>query len=142
MGKAIGVALLFVVLAFGFVLFQLSQQAPRDRRPSARPGPVLEMREDGSVYAVSLQLSQFERRLMEEEKRSEQLLTELETMRGERVKLEQRLGEVQEDLRKLRRQLAERPAAPVPAPNGPASVVPAPNGPGAGPAPITTPEGQ
>jgi septal ring factor EnvC (AmiA/AmiB activator) len=143
MGKAIAVALAAVVLAFGFVLLQLLRQPPRERQVSPRPGPVLEVREDGSLYSVNLQIDQFERRLMAAEERSEQLQAEVETLRTERAQMEERLGQMQDEVRRLRRQVAERPAPPAPQPQpGSGSVVPTPNNsPDPGGPPVTPPEG-
>jgi septal ring factor EnvC (AmiA/AmiB activator) len=143
MGKAIAVALAAVVLAFGFVLVQLLKQPPRDGQGAPRPGPVLEVREDGTLYSVNLQISQFERRLIDAEKRSEQLQAEVDTLRAERAQMEERLGQMHDEVRRLRRQVTERPAPPAPQPQpGPGSEIPAPtNSPAPGNQPVTPPEG-
>jgi septal ring factor EnvC (AmiA/AmiB activator) len=143
MGKAIAVALAAVVLAFGFVLLQLLRQPPRPLQIDSRPGAVLDVREDGSLYSVNLQISQFERRLMDAEKRSELLQAEVDTLRGERAQMEERLTQMHDEVRRLRRQVAERPAPPQPQPQpGAGSVVPTPtNSPAPGNAPVTPPEG-
>jgi septal ring factor EnvC (AmiA/AmiB activator) len=143
MGKAIAVALAAVVLAFGFVVLQLLRQPSAERQVGARPGPVLDVREDGTLYSVNLQMSQFERRLMAAEERSEQLQAEVDTLRAERAQMEERLGQMHDEVRRLRRQVAERPAPPAPqAQPGTGSVVPTPNNsPDTGTPPVTPPEG-
>lgn len=75
-------------------------------------------RDDGSVYAVSLQLTQFEQRLVEEEERSRKLLEEVDAVRKEREALTKDVAQLQEELRRLRRQVTQpvtRPPANAPA---------------------------
>lgn len=120
MGRAIAVAFLVVVLSIGFVLLQLWT-----RRSAAAPAPARRQqmfvtRDDGSVYAVSLQLTQFEKRLMEEEERTRRLLDELATLRTERAMLDRRVEELQEEVRRLRRQVTPPATPPGPQPEDPA----------------------
>ena len=144
MGKAIAFVSLIVLCSFGFVLFQLLRHVPRGASAPAGPAPMLVNREDGTVYDVSLQLSRFERRLMEEEKRSQQLRDELDALRTERDTLNGQVEELQGEVRRLRRQVSETPAArpqqqapagPAPVPgNGPVTPAPLPGEP-VGPSP-------
>jgi septal ring factor EnvC (AmiA/AmiB activator) len=125
MGKAIAAASILVFCSFAFVFVQLWF-----RRPSVPPqmrgaAPPLENREDGSVYAISIEMDKFERRLMEEEKRWEKLNEDLATMRTEREELKKALEDAQGDIRRLRRQVNERPAPPTrPRPTPPPVVGP------------------
>jgi septal ring factor EnvC (AmiA/AmiB activator) len=131
MGRAIVISALLVLCSFAFVFVQLWVRRPAVAGPLRSPNTVLETREDGSVYAVSLQIEKFEKRLAAEEKRWIQLQTDLEAIRKERDELKTSLEDVQSELRRLRRQVAERrqPTAPAPAPapgNGPDVPVPVP----------------
>jgi hypothetical protein len=135
MGRAIAIAFLGVVLSIAFVLLQLSTRRSAAAPAPVRRQPMFETRDDGSVYAVSLQLTQFEKRLMEEEERSRKLLDELEGMRKERDDLGKEVQGLQEEVRRLRRQVTESREAPAPAPtpanapaNGPATPVIPPTG--------------
>lgn len=118
MGRAIAVAFLLVVFSIGFVLLQLWTRRSATPPPSARRQPMFVTRDDGSVYAVSLQLTQFEQRLVEEEERSRKLLQEVDAVRKEREALTKDVAQLQEELRRLRRQVTQ-PAAPPPS-NAPA----------------------
>lgn len=113
MGRAIAIAFILVVFSFGFVLLQLWNRRSTSPPPSARRQPMFVTRDDGSVYAVSLQLTQFEQRLVEEEERSRKLLEEVSTVRKEREELTKTVELLQEELRRLRRQVTQ-PAAPAP----------------------------
>lgn len=117
MGRAIGIAFLLVVFSVGFVLLRLGT-----RRSTSAPAPprrqqMFVTRDDGSVYAVSLQLTQFEQRLMEEEERSRKLQEQLEALRKERDAMGKSMEQLQEELRRLRRQVTQ--PAPRPAPSEP-----------------------
>jgi hypothetical protein len=128
MGRAIAIAFFLVLFSIGFVLLQL-----RTRRPSGvtaatppRTQPMFATRDDGSVYAVSLQLTQFEKRLVEEEERSRKLLQELATLRKERTDLGEQVDTLQGEVQRLRRQVAEPRERPVPPVATPPGVTPAP----------------
>ena len=125
MGRAIAVAFLLVVFSIGCVLLQLWTRRSTAPPPSARRQPLFVTRDDGSVYAVSLQLTQFEQRLVEEEERSRKLLQEVDAVRKEREALTKDVEQLQEELRRLRRQVAQ-PVTPPPA-NAPANS-PGPDG--------------
>ena len=140
MGKAIAFVSLIVLCSFGFVLFQLLRHVPKGASAPAGPAPVLVNRDDGTVYDVSLDLARIERRVIEEEKRSQQLQEELDTIRQERDGLVGQVEDLQAEVRRLRRQVSELPtqrpepsqpprATPTP---GNAPVTPIP-GPGEGP---------
>lgn len=147
MGRAIAIAFFLVLFSIGFVLLQLWTRRPSGATAATPPRtqPMFATRDDGSVYAVSLQLTQFEKRLVEEEERSRKLLQELETLRKERAGLGDQVDQLQGELQRLRRQVAERdrpappvtpapgtaPAAPVTPPEG-TPVVPAPTPPTGG----------
>lgn len=93
-------------------------------------------RDDGSVYAVSLQLTQFEQRLVEEEERSRKLLQEVDTVRKEREELAKHVEQLQEELRRLKRQVAQ-PIAPPPSDSPEAPPSPDGSTPPDGVAPVT-----
>lgn len=147
MGRAIAIAFLIVLLSIGFVLLQLWTRRPTGVTASTPPRtqPMFATRDDGSVYAVSLQLTQFEKRLVEEEERSRKLLQELEVIRKERTELGQQVDQLQGEIQRLRRQLAERerPAPPPAAPPGdtPATPVTPPEGTPVTPIPTPSPGG-
>jgi septal ring factor EnvC (AmiA/AmiB activator) len=132
MGRAIVISALLVLCSFAFVFVQLWVRRPASASPVRSGAPVLDTREDGTVYAVALQLQKFEKRLADEEKRWLKLEADLAAMRKERDEVKTTLEEVQGELRRVRRQLAERarPTEPTPTPppaNGPdAPVVPVP----------------
>jgi septal ring factor EnvC (AmiA/AmiB activator) len=131
MGKAIAAVSLILLMSIGFVLLQLWRHAPRgaEAAPASGSAPVLEVQSDGSVYSIGLKLDRFERRLMEEEQRSRQLTEELSALRQEREGAQAQIGELQTEIRRLRRQLEEssrpEPAAPpanAPPANAPSAV--------------------
>jgi len=139
MGKLIGFVFFLVLCSFGFVLLQLSLRRPA-RGPSVprASSTMLEIQEDGSVYAVGLRLSRLEDRLVEEEKYSGALREEITALRAERAELTRQLDVLRGEVRTLRTQV-NRPAPPVrppvqpppgnntpPAGNTPPSNVPAP----------------
>ena len=121
MGRAITIASFLVLFSFAFVFYQLWIRRPAGAGTSRGSAPILETREDGSVYAVSLEIDKFEKRLMEDETRWVKLQTELEAMRKEREELKKTIEGLQGDVRRLRRQVNERGPAPPPAnaPDGP-----------------------
>jgi peptidoglycan hydrolase CwlO-like protein len=134
MGRAIAIAFFLVLFSIGFVLLQLWTRRPTGVTAATPPRtqPMFATRDDGSVYAVSLQLTQFEKRLVEEEERSRKLLQELETLRKERTDLGQEVDQLQGEIQRLRRQVAERDR-PAPSPA---------NAPGNAPVtPVTPPDG-
>lgn len=139
MGRAITIASILVFCSFAFVFYQLSIRRPAAAAPSVRgPAPLLEPRADGSIYAVSVDMEKLEKRLMDEEKRWVKLDTELEAMRKDREALQKTIDELQGEVRRLRRQVAERNAAPA----EPRSTLPpatAPNGPPPAPVDGVTP---
>jgi len=133
MGRAIAIAFFLVLLSIGFVLLQLWTRRPTGVTAATPPRtqPMFATRDDGSVYAVSLQLTQFEKRLVEEEERSRKLLQELETLRKERTDLGQQVDQLEGEIQRLRRQVAERERTAPPA-----------NSPGNAPVtPVTPPDG-
>lgn len=112
MGRAIGIAFLVVVLAYGFVFFQLTRR--RASEPASLTGaPVLITRDDGSIYSVGLRLERMEQRLMDEENRSLRLTQEVRDLEQQRDTLRTQVGELQEDLRRIKEQ-----SAPLPPPEG------------------------
>lgn len=112
MGKAIAGLSVIVLFSFAFVLLHLSLRRPAGTAPSRGPAPRLVTREDGSVYAVDLQLSVSQQRLTEAEQRSQQLAEDLEQEKRQREELEQRIAQLQAEVRRLR----QRPPQPAPAP--------------------------
>jgi len=138
--RAIGLAFVLMLCGVAFVGLSLLRRQPARAGTSPGPASPLMTTPDGSLYAVSLRIAKFERRLMEEEKRSERLQTDLAEVRKDRDALAGQVEMLQGEVRRLRRQLAEsqRPPAPTPAPaNVPAnvpSVVPPVT-----PAPVPTP---
>jgi hypothetical protein len=132
MGRAIGIVFLIVVCSFAFVLLQLRQRRPAGASTQPGPAPVLDIRDDGSVYALRLELDRFEQRLVAGEEQSRKLLTEVEALRQEREGLLARIDDMQGEIRRLRRQVSPRPAQPAPQPpnappaNGPATPLPQP----------------
>lgn len=119
MGRAITIASVIVLCSFAFVFYQLWIRRPASASPARGPVPVLETREDGSVYDISTEIEAFEKRLMAEEARWNKLNTELEALRKEREELRKTVEDLQGDVRRLRRQVTERntpPAQPRPTP--------------------------
>jgi septal ring factor EnvC (AmiA/AmiB activator) len=135
MGRAIVVSAIIVLACYCFVLVQLASSRPRGSRAEAGPSPVLEARRDGSVSALNLDIQRLERRLAKEEERSGKLAADLTAVRDERADLEKQIADLESDLRRLRRQVNERPAAPAP----PAANAPAANGPAPVPVPVPGP---
>jgi septal ring factor EnvC (AmiA/AmiB activator) len=129
--RAIIVVFFIVVLAFAFVALQVvPRHGPRSTGP-AGPAPLLETRDDGSVYAVSLEMEQLERRLIENEERSRKLSQDLAAAKKERDDLAGEVDDLQNQMAALRRQVNQRPAPtpqPAPAVNGPAPIPPNPSG--------------
>lgn len=139
--RAIIVAFFIVVVCFAFVVLQfMPRHGSRAGTASTGPAPLLETREDGSVYAVSLEMTQLERRLLDDEERSRKLQQELAATRKQRDDLEARIDELQDQIETLRRQVNQRPTAP-PRPVLPANIPPAaqpnPTGTGTGGPPST-----
>lgn len=137
MRRAILILTLVVIGSFGFVLLHLRFRAEAGVPTGGPSGaPLLGTREDGTVYAVSLQISRLERRLMEEEKRSAALQEAIEALKRERDALREEVDALQGQVRTLRRQLAPKPETP-PSQLPPASPPPTP-----APAPSPTPTPQ
>jgi TolA-binding protein len=130
MGRAIGIAFLLVLLSIGFVLLQLSTRRSTTAPPAPHRQQMFVTRDDGSVYSVSLQLTQFEKRLVEEEERSRSLLHEVETLRKERETLGTQVEQLDDELRRLRRQVNAPPPANAPAGTGEPSATPGSGTPG------------
>lgn len=138
--RAIIVVFFIVVLAFAFVVLQFVPH--RGTRSAATgpsgPAPLLETRDDGSVYAVSLEMEQLERRIVENEERSRKLAQDLAAAQKERDDLSNEVDDLRNQVSSLRRQVNQRPApAPRPAPpaNGPDATTPG----GTAPTPTPTP---
>lgn len=141
MGRAIAIAFFLVLFSIGFVLLQLWSRRPTGVTAATPPRtqPMFATRDDGSVYAVSLQLTQFEKRLVEEEERSRKLLQELESLRKERTDLGQQVDQLEGEIQRLRRQVAERErtAPPANAPgNAPVTPATPPDGTPVTPTPV------
>jgi len=117
MGKAIAAASILVFLSFAFVGVQLWSRRPAGAATPTRPAPVLDSRDDGSVYALSLEIERFDRRLMEADRRWVQMQAELEATRRERAEAKTALEALQTEVRRLRRDFDERAAPPDPDPN-------------------------
>jgi hypothetical protein len=131
MGRAISIASAVVFCSFAFVLFQLWIRRPASVAVPRGPVPLLESREDGAVYAVSVQMDKFEKRLIDEEKRWGRLQTQLDAIQKDHEDLQKSVDDLEGEVRRLRRQV-ERNAAPT----QPRSTLPpanAPNGPASGP---------
>ncbi len=126
MARAIAVLTLIVVCSVAFVLLMLTRQTPA--APSARrtgASPPLEMREDGTLYSVGLQVSRLEDRIVDQEKRAVKVQEDLGTVRKERDTLAGQVASLQEEVRRLRRQISEpRPVTPAPITNAPPANVP------------------
>lgn len=135
MGRAIIIAALVVLCSFGFVLVQLARNRPRGAMSSG-PGQILQTREDGSVYAVSVQLRRFEQRLFSAEERSQKLAAEVEALRKERDGLSKQVQNLAEEVQQLRKDVDTKPAPPAVTPGN----APVLNGP-VTPAPVATPPG-
>src|ERR1051325_2255801 len=114
MGKAIAVLFLMVVCSFSFVLLHLWLRKPAGAAETPRAAPaLLETREDGSLYSVRLRLQECARRLMDWGRRAVSLKGELDAMRKDRDQLQGQVDDLQDDVRRLRRQIAaSKPAAP------------------------------
>jgi hypothetical protein len=119
MGRAIAFLSFVVLCSFAFVFWQLWVKRPARPVGPAMAAPALDMMDDGSVYAVRLRLDRFERRLMEEEERSGKLQQALDELGTQRTELEGRITALQAEVRRLRRQAAERQTPPTPAPETP-----------------------
>lgn len=137
MAKAIGIVFVLFLCSVLFVLMQLSLRSrPRADAAALAPAPLLDTRPDGTIYAVSLEMDNFRRRLEEEQKRTVRLFEELAAQRKEREAIAAQLKELATEVRRLRRQMAEpRPAEN---PSNPPSAVPPAGTPGAGT--VVTPE--
>jgi hypothetical protein len=128
MGKAIAVMTMIVMCSFAFVVLHLTLRKPAGASNLRGPGPLLEVREDGSIAAVDVQMSLFEQRLIDAEKRSLKLEQELEAARKDREELETRVTELQGEVRRLRRPTVPprpRPDEPEIAPESPTANAPA-----------------
>lgn len=132
MGKAIAFFAILALCGFAFVIghLLLRRPVPGQTRP-AEAGPVLVNQEDGSVYSISLKIDGFERRLMEEETHSQALEVELATLGKERDELKKQVTDLVAEVRRLRKQVNERPK-PVEPPPTDASTPPTPG-------PVSTP---
>src|SRR5438874_2558452 len=115
MGRAIAVLSMIVLCSFAFVLLHLTLRKPARAAGLRGPAPVLETREDGSVSSVDIQLSIFEQRLMDAERRSERLATELQQEKKDRQQMEDQVAGLQAELKRLRRQPVGEPDAGAPA---------------------------
>lgn len=108
MGRAIAFFAFLVLCGFAFVTAHLLLRRPATSSGApAGPAPVLLHRDDGSLYAVSLQLERLERRLMDEERVSLRLESELSAVRSERAALADQVEALQAEIRRLRRQVAD-----------------------------------
>lgn len=141
MGKAIAFFAILALCGFAFVIGHLALRRPTPGQVRAtEAGPVLVNQEDGSVYSIGLKIDGFERRLMEEETRSQALEGELTTLRTERDELKTQVSDLVAEVRRLRKQVNEKPKVVAPPPDastpptaasGPVSapVVPQPDAP-------------
>jgi septal ring factor EnvC (AmiA/AmiB activator) len=137
MGRAIKVVFVLLLCSIAFVALHLKLKRPADAAAAPGRASLLDSRADGSVYAITLEFEKFDRRLMEEEKRSEKLQNDLTALRKDREDLENEVGDLQDEIRRLRRQVASTdrpPAANSPAAKPPVTPAPPGNGPAA-PAP-------
>lgn len=138
MTRAIGILVLLVLGAVGFVVTHLVSRAPMAAAAAPTgPAPLLAAQDDGSIVSISSRLSRFEDRLVEAERTNVALTVELRELRDQRDQLESRVESLQAEVRRLR---AATPTAtpPDPGPVDPASgsspegTVPVPPPPGAG----------
>ena len=136
MGKAIIVLSVVVLFCFAFVLAQLSWGEGPGGDGEALAAPLLESREDGSVYSVGLRVRGIEDRVLDEEKRSQKLRAELDLARKDNRELRGQIEMLVGEIRDLRRDLDEKtriPMEPSTLPsdgNSPGLFSPAPAGPG------------
>ena len=142
MTRAIGIAALLVLASFVFVFLQLQQHSRSGSAAMAAPGerPLLENDENLEVYDVREQVRQFEQRLVEAETRAarvDELSAGLEELKKERSAHQGRVQELQDEVERLRKDLAR----PRPAPQGEPSEQPESNVPVTPAAPATPPEG-
>jgi septal ring factor EnvC (AmiA/AmiB activator) len=116
MGKVIAFFAILALCGFAFVIGHLLLRRPivMQQRP-VEAGPVLVNRDDGSVYAIGLKIDGFERRLMEEEERTQKLEGTLASVSTEREALKKQVEELAAEIRKLRKQVNEKPK-PLPPP--------------------------
>lgn len=119
--RAIIVVFFIVVLAFAFVVLQfVPHRGTRSVAAPSGPAPLLETRDDGSVYAVGLEMDQLERRIVENEERSRKLAQDLAAAQKERDDLATEVDDLRNQVASLRRQVNQRPA-PAPRPTPPAN---------------------
>lgn len=135
MGRAIALLSLLVLCSFAAVLLHLSLRRPSAEGPRPPQGApqMLQVRADGTVYSISLQISRLEDRLMEEEKRSLALQSQLHAEQEEREVLRGSIASLHAELRRLRERLESRdnsvPPDPAVAPGNPITPGP-PSAPG------------
>jgi septal ring factor EnvC (AmiA/AmiB activator) len=116
MGKVIAFFAILALCGFAFVIGHLLLRRPVaiQQRPM-EAGPVLVNRDDGSVYSIGLKIDGFERRLMDEEERTQKLEGALAEVTTEREALKKQVEELANELRRLRKQVNEKPK-PLPPP--------------------------
>lgn len=126
MGRAILIVSLIVVCSFIFVALQLRSRMPAGAVPSAGPTPVLETREDGSIYSVGLRIERLEQRLVESEKRTVELEQALTDARGDRAGLQQQVKDLEGRVEKLKQDLEKVSSPPDTSPANVPSTLPGP----------------
>ena len=118
MGRVIAFFAILALCGFAFVFAHLLLRRPTPGQPRpVEAGPVLVNQADGSVYAIGLKIDGFERRLIEEEERSQALESKLSTMRDEREALKQQVTDLVGEVRRLRKQVNEKPKPVIPPPD-------------------------
>ena len=136
MGRAIVATSLVVMIAIGGVFLHLWLRGPTRGRPVLRRHtPLLINEPDGSVYDLTFKLDALEGRLQSEERRSKEMASENGTLRRDNERLKSDLRAVQQEIARLRKQIAPKPQAESPPANTPA----ASPGPPVGPEPVPPP---
>ena len=124
MGRAIAFLTFLVFCSFTFVVLQVLRSRPADAMTAHRAAPILVSQDDGSVVALDLKFARLERRLMDEEKRSGDLHTHVQTLQEERASMEGQVRDLQAEVRRLRKQLSDQAQAPEQPETAPAATDP------------------
>ena len=128
MGRAIAFVTLLVICSFSFVFWRLSRRPSGGPPASGHRPALLDVRDDGSVEAVVRRLAIFEQRLIDEEQRSQKLMSDVKSLTSERDDLETQVNGLQDEVHRLRKELADVTPRPTP-PAGNAPATNAPNAP-------------